>query len=52
MFALLVVAYKMKHDIMSPEAHFSRSERLTLDYIENERTEDEARYFYLKLFYN
>jgi hypothetical protein len=35
--ALVLVAYKIKHDIMSPEAHFSRSERLTLDYIENER---------------
>lgn len=42
-FALFVSAYKIKHDIFSPEAHFNRSERLTQDYIENDRTEDEAR---------
>jgi hypothetical protein len=36
-FALMVSTYKIVHDIRSPEAHFSKSERTSLDYIENER---------------
>ena len=42
-FAVSVSAYKIQHDIRSPEAHFSKSERTTLDYIENERTEQSAQ---------
>ena len=41
-FAVSVSAYKIIHDMRSPEAHFSKSERTTLDYIENERTEASA----------
>ena len=41
-FGLVLVAYKMKHDIMSPEAHFNRTERLSLDYINNERSTQEC----------
>ena len=41
-FACSVSAYKIFHDIRSPEAHFSKSERTTLDYISNERTEASA----------
>ena len=40
--AISVSTYKIIHDIRSPEAHFSKSERTTLDYIENERTEASA----------
>ena len=41
--ACSISCYKMFHDARSPEAHFSKSERTSLDYIENERTEEAAK---------
>ena len=35
--ALFLSAYKMFHDATGPEAHFSKHERGTIDYVENER---------------
>ena len=37
-FALGLMCWKGVHDMRSPEAHFSRVERSTLDYLENERS--------------
>jgi hypothetical protein len=42
-FACLVASYKIFHDARSPEAHFSKTERGSIDYIENSRTEDAAK---------
>ena len=35
--ALVLSGYKMFHDATGPEAHFSKQERGTIDYVENER---------------
>ena len=35
--ALVLATYKLIHDASGPEAHFSKSERGTLDYVENDR---------------